>query len=370
MPRWCSDQLRRRWNLISMRPNINTRSLSCATASNRGHSPKSRSSTCARSSRKPARSRSSRASWLMKSRTASTGASRRWCCSIAEGIRPWCSAAPAASRSSARTAPLRSLITSAPARWNVITAGTWRRCRNSASIAAASMSISSAPAQRNWKSCCTASFPRRALAAWTAIRFVAGRILSALHEHEIDLLVGTQMIAKGHDIHGVTLVGVVGADIALGMPDFRAAERTFQLLTQVAGRAGRGYVPGKVVLQTYFPDHYAVQYAAQHDFAGFYDKELRFRSWMHYPPYSALANVLVRSNKLDDALRWSGLLGRWFESTRHESVRILGPAPAPIVRLKEEYRYHFVLKSPSREKLNNLLRSMLSYAAIEKIPRT
>ena len=196
------------------------------------------------------------------------------------------------------------------------------------------------------------------------------RMLSALHEHEIDLLVGTQMIAKGHDIHGVTLVGVVGADIALGMPDFRAAERTFQLLTQVAGRAGRGYVPGKVVLQTYFPDHYAVQYAAQHDFAGFYDKELRFRSWMHYPPYSALANVLVRSNKLDDALRWSGLLGRWFESTRHESVRILGPAPAPIVRLKEEYRYHFVLKSPSREKLNNLLRSMLSYAAIEKIPRT
>jgi primosomal protein N' (replication factor Y) len=196
------------------------------------------------------------------------------------------------------------------------------------------------------------------------------RILCALHERKIDLLVGTQMIAKGHDIHGVTLVGVVGADIALGMPDFRAAERTFQLLTQVAGRAGRGYVPGKVVLQTYFPDHYAVQYAAQHDFAGFYDKELRFRSWMHYPPYSALANVLVRSNKLDDVLQWSGLLGRWFESTRHEGIRVLGPAPAPIVRLKEDYRYHFVLKSPSREKLNNLLRAMLAYAAREKIPRT
>jgi primosomal protein N' (replication factor Y) (superfamily II helicase) len=196
------------------------------------------------------------------------------------------------------------------------------------------------------------------------------RMLGALHEGEIDLLVGTQMIAKGHDIHGVTLVGVVGADMALGMPDFRAAERTFQLLTQVAGRAGRGYVPGKVVLQTYFPDHYAVQYAAQHDFAGFYDKELRFRSWMHYPPYSALANVLVRSEKLDDALRWSGLLGRWFEKTRHEGVRVLGPAPAPIVRLKQDYRYHFILKSPSREKLNNLLRVMLAYATAEKIPRT
>ncbi|MGO9980440.1 MAG: primosomal protein N', partial [Candidatus Sulfotelmatobacter sp.] len=129
------------------------------------------------------------------------------------------------------------------------------------------------------------------------------RTLNALSDGELDLVVGTQMIAKGHDIHGVTLVGVVGADSALGMPDFRAAERTFQLLTQVAGRAGRGQIPGKVILQTYFQDHYAVQYAAHHDFAGFYDKELRFRSWMHYPPYSALANVLVRSNKLDEALQ-------------------------------------------------------------------
>ena len=196
------------------------------------------------------------------------------------------------------------------------------------------------------------------------------RVLSALNEGELDLLVGTQMIAKGHDIHGVTLVGVVGADMALGMPDFRAAERTFQLLTQVAGRAGRGQTPGKVVLQTYFPDHYAVQYAARHDFAGFYDKELQFRKWMHYPPYSTLANVLVHSGKLDEALAWSGALGKWFESTPHEGVRVLGPAAAPILRLKRDYRYHFVLKSDSREKLNALLRSMLAYAAQRKIPRT
>ena len=196
------------------------------------------------------------------------------------------------------------------------------------------------------------------------------RILSALNEGELDVLVGTQMIAKGHDIHGVTLVGVVGADSALGMPDFRAAERTFQLLTQVAGRAGRGQAPGKVILQTYFQDHYAVQYAAQHDFAGFYDKELRFRSWMHYPPYSALANVLIRSNQLDEALLWSGTLGKWFEQTRHEGVRVLGPAAAPIMRLKRDYRYHFVLKSPSREKLNATLRAMLAYAVAQKIPRT
>jgi primosomal protein N' (replication factor Y) (superfamily II helicase) len=196
------------------------------------------------------------------------------------------------------------------------------------------------------------------------------RSLNALNEGGLDLLVGTQMIAKGHDIHGVTLVGVVGADMALGMPDFRAAERTFQLLTQAAGRAGRGNMPGKVVLQTYFQDHYAVQYAAQHDFTGFYEKELQFRSWMHYPPYSALANVLVRSDKLDEALQWSGRLGKWFEKTRHEGVRVMGPAAAPIVRLKRDYRYHFVLKSPSREKLNAVLRSMLVYASLEKIPRT
>jgi primosomal protein N' (replication factor Y) (superfamily II helicase) len=196
------------------------------------------------------------------------------------------------------------------------------------------------------------------------------RTLNALNEGELDIVVGTQMIAKGHDIHGVTLVGVVGADVALGLPDFRAAERTFQLLTQVAGRAGRGQSPGKVILQTYFQDHYAVQYAARHDFIGFYEKELRFRSWMHYPPYSALANVLVRSEKLDDALQWSGALGKWFSSTRHEAVRVLGPAAAPILRLKRDYRYHFVLKSPSREKLNTTLRAMLAYAAQQKIPRT
>jgi primosomal protein N' (replication factor Y) len=196
------------------------------------------------------------------------------------------------------------------------------------------------------------------------------RTLNALNDGELDIIVGTQMIAKGHDIHGVTLVGVVGADAALGLPDFRAAERTFQLLTQVAGRAGRGQSPGKVILQTFFQDHYAVQYAARHDFIGFYEKELQFRSWMHYPPYSALANVLVRSDRLDDALQWSGTIGKWFESTRHEGVRVLGPAAAPILRLKRDYRYHFVLKSPSREKLNTTLRAMLAFAAQRKIPRT
>ncbi len=196
------------------------------------------------------------------------------------------------------------------------------------------------------------------------------RVLSQFHAGEINLLVGTQMIAKGHDVHGVTLVGVVGADYALGFPDFRAAERTFQLLTQVAGRAGRGETPGRVVLQTFHPDHYAILFAHRHDYAGFYDKEIRYRRWMHYPPFSALANVLVRSDKLDQTLKWTGQIGRWFESTRKDGVRVLGPSVAPIMRLKRDYRYHFILKGAGREKLNGILRQMLAFAVEQKIPRT
>ena len=196
------------------------------------------------------------------------------------------------------------------------------------------------------------------------------RVLTAFDAGELDLLVGTQMIAKGHDVHGVTLVGVVGADFALGFPDFRAAERTFQLLTQVAGRAGRGCTPGKVILQTYFPEHYAIQFAARHDYAGFCEKELRYRRWMSYPPYTALANVLVRDEKLDHALRYAGLLGNWFEKNKAQGLRVMGPASAPILRLKRDYRYHFVLKSETRRSLNESLRAMLGFAAEQKIPRT
>jgi primosomal protein N' (replication factor Y) len=196
------------------------------------------------------------------------------------------------------------------------------------------------------------------------------RVLNQLHAGELDLLVGTQMIAKGHDIHGVTLVGVVGADFALGLPDFRAAERTFQLLTQVAGRAGRGEMPGKVVLQTFSPDHYAIRFSALHDFLGFYDQELRYRRWMHYPPFSNVATVLLRSDKLDLAMRYAGIIGRWVEHTRLEGVRVMGPAAAPLSRLKRDYRYHFILKSQSREKLNGTLRALISNAVKEDVPRT
>jgi len=195
------------------------------------------------------------------------------------------------------------------------------------------------------------------------------RLLSRLHAGEINLLVGTQMIAKGHDIHGVTLVGVVGADFALGLPDFRAAERVFQLLTQVSGRAGRGDLRGKVLVQTYHPDHYAIQFASQHDYPGFVAKEMNYRRWMHYPPYAVLTNVVIHSEKLEEAAAWSAALGRWFERTRLDKVRVLGPAAAPIVRLKRIYRYHFVLKAERRQTLGAALRAMLAFAETEGIAR-
>jgi len=195
------------------------------------------------------------------------------------------------------------------------------------------------------------------------------RLLSRLHAGEINLLVGTQMIAKGHDIHGVTLVGVVGADFALGLPDFRAAERVFQLLTQVSGRAGRGDLPGKVLVQTYHPDHYAIQFAAQHDYPGFVAKEMQYRRWMHYPPYAVLANVVIQSERLEEATGWSAAMGRWFQQARLDKVRVLGPAAAPIVRLKRIYRYHFVLKAERRQTLGEALRAMLRFAEAQNIPR-
>jgi primosomal protein N' (replication factor Y) (superfamily II helicase) len=195
------------------------------------------------------------------------------------------------------------------------------------------------------------------------------RLLARLHSGEINLLVGTQMIAKGHDIHGVTLVGVVGCDHALSMPDFRAAERVFQLMTQVSGRAGRGELPGRVVVQTYYPDHYAVLAASTHDYASFVEKEMKYRRWMHYPPFGVLANVLIQSPKLEEAAGWSAILGKWFEQKHPEGVRMLGPCTAPVARIKGIYRFHLILKAASRKALNAALRGMLTHADAAGVPR-
>lgn len=195
------------------------------------------------------------------------------------------------------------------------------------------------------------------------------RLLARLHSGEINLLVGTQMIAKGHDIHGVTLVGVVGCDHALSMPDFRAAERVFQLMTQVSGRAGRGELPGRVVVQTYYPDHYAIMAAQTHDYASFVERELKYRRWMHYPPFGVLANVLIQSEKLEEAAGWSAEIGKWFQSTAPQGVRVLGPCTAPIARIKGVYRFHLILKANSRKALNAALRGALAHAEEAGVPR-
>jgi primosomal protein N' (replication factor Y) (superfamily II helicase) len=177
------------------------------------------------------------------------------------------------------------------------------------------------------------------------------------------------MIAKGHDIPNVTLVGVVSADIGLGMPDFRAAERTFQLLTQVAGRAGRGSLPGVVLVQTINPDHYAVRMAAAQDYGAFYEKELEFRRMLSYPPFSAMANILVRSEKKEMAMRMSTDLGALL-TPPPQKLRVMGPAEAPVPRLKNEYRYQFLIKAASRKALNETLQSVRRFGLDRKWPAT
>jgi len=177
----------------------------------------------------------------------------------------------------------------------------------------------------------------------------------------IDVLVGTQMVAKGHDVHSVTLVGILSADFILGLPDFRGAERTFQLITQASGRAGRGAEGGRVILQTFHPDHYAVQAASRQDFLSFYEKDIRYRRIAGYPPLTALARVEIRHK---DPRRADGLAGEaaaLLESLRPgRGLRILGPVEAPIPRLEGRYRRQILLKAPSRNLLRSVLESFLA----------
>lgn len=194
--------------------------------------------------------------------------------------------------------------------------------------------------------------------------------LGAFARGALDILVGTQMLAKGHDFQRVTVVGVISADSSLSLPDFRAAERTFQLLTQVAGRAGRGELPGRVLIQTYYPDHYAVQDAVRQDYVSFYERELHFRRMMMYPPFTSLANVIVRDTNLENAIRWSRRLSEYFAPQDGQGLRILGPASAPLARLKKEHRYQFLLKSPKKSLLPRILSGALAFCDANEIPQT
>ena len=189
---------------------------------------------------------------------------------------------------------------------------------------------------------------------------------------EIDLLVGTQMLAKGHDFPNVTLVGVISVDLGLSLPDFRSSERTFQLLTQVAGRAGRGELPGRVIIQTYHPEHYALVNASAQDYDGFYRHEIEFRRTMHYPPFSALINVLVRDKDYERAMKTAAQLGTELrEAGRDSAVRVLGPAPAPLARLKGEHRFQILIKARRRKSAREALdRAMERCIALGHKPRS
>ncbi len=197
----------------------------------------------------------------------------------------------------------------------------------------------------------------------TRTRNAHARILDAFRKRDIQILTGTQMVVKGHDFPGVTVVGILEADHGLNLPDFRAAERTFQLVTQVAGRAGRGNRPGSVFVQTYSPNHPSIRLAAQHDFNGFFQEEMRVRKAYGYPPFARLALIRIKARQEDRAAHVasdaSATLRELVKKMPDARLLVLGPAPAPISRLKQWYRWQILLKAGSAGALHALVARFL-----------
>ncbi|MGI9105121.1 MAG: primosomal protein N' [Pyrinomonadaceae bacterium] len=184
---------------------------------------------------------------------------------------------------------------------------------------------------------------------------------------ELDMLVGTQMIAKGHDFPNVTLVGVVSVDAGLAMPDFRASERTFQLLTQVAGRAGRGTLAGRVMIQTYHPEHYALRHACAQDFDAFFAEEIRYRQTLSYPPFVSLASLLIHGEDLTRVQSTAAEIKQALDHANADrACRILGPAPAPLARLRGEHRFQILLKARNRTRMRAVLDVALAEAGASR----
>jgi primosomal protein N' (replication factor Y) len=185
------------------------------------------------------------------------------------------------------------------------------------------------------------------------------KILRAVHKGEIDILLGTQMITKGHHFPNVTLVGIVLADTGLGLPDFRAGERTFQLISQVTGRAGRGEKSGRVIIQTFQPEHYSIEMARNHDYTGMYTREIELRESLGYPPFSRLANVKIEGTEntfVQDAAARLADLARKLQSS--SDLEVLGPAPAPLTRLRDKYRWQLLIKGRKLDRLHYLLHKL------------
>jgi primosomal protein N' (replication factor Y) len=200
------------------------------------------------------------------------------------------------------------------------------------------------------------------------------RLLNRISDGSSNVLIGTQMIAKGHDFPGVTLVGVLNAEASLNMPDFRSAERTFQILSQVIGRAGRGELPGRVMLQAVNPSHYAIQSAIDHDGARFYQQELEFRREAGYPPFSFLASISLSGTSESVVEQHADSVARQLCRIKHDQklrIEILGPAPAPIYRLRGRFRRQILLKAVNRKDLRTLLAAwQTNHAAASTVRET
>jgi primosomal protein N' (replication factor Y) len=199
------------------------------------------------------------------------------------------------------------------------------------------------------------------------------KILFDFADQKLDMLIGTQMLAKGHDFPNVTLVGVVSADAGLSFPDFRSAERTFQLLTQVSGRAGRGQIPGRVVIQSFYPDHYALQFARRQDYSGFYKHEIEFRKLLGYPPLRSLVQVLIRADTVEKGWRISGKVAEAVKLSAarlglKSRLQVLGPAVAPLEKLRGHYRFQVLLKVTPGENTSAILQDAFAQLARSKVP--
>ncbi len=196
------------------------------------------------------------------------------------------------------------------------------------------------------------------------------RIFQSMRNKDSDILIGTQMITKGLDLPDITLVGVLLADATLHLPDFRSGERTFQFLTQVAGRAGRGSKGGEVIVQTFNPEHYAIRHASGHDFKSFYDDESSFRKVLGYPPYKRLARLLIKGNIKDHVESSSERLKDILASNSKEGIEILGPVSAPFSKIRGKHRWHIIIKGKDSKTLNRLIRKSLDELKRERLGRS
>jgi primosomal protein N' (replication factor Y) (superfamily II helicase) len=197
----------------------------------------------------------------------------------------------------------------------------------------------------------------------TARKGAQEKILSALEKKEIDILIGTQMITKGHDFPFITLVGVISADTSLNIPDFRSAERTFQMLTQVAGRGGRGETPGRVIIQTFNPDHYALRHAQNHDYKSFYAEEIDFRKDLQYPPFGRIISLRLSSIMKDALIEEAHLLGKLARklSARHGNIaEIIGPAESPLAKIRGRFRYQMLIKGQDINVLHQIAQELIN----------